>query len=123
MLAFDYLKPFLLFSKKKRIPHDMIRYIYSFILEEIKSKLLTDYINNSISSHINYYKRHIYYYNKSNYTLHFDIIPYFKDNADNRIKLKKNVIEKINSITNDKYCFSHYCCNDKGVVFKNRSSS
>ena len=113
MLAYDYLKPFLLFSKQKRIPHDMIRYIYSFILEDIKWKILSQYINNSISKHQNYYKMHV-----NDYTLHFDRIPYFKKNDDNIIKIKKNVIEKINSLSNTKYGFSHYCCNGKGCVFR-----
>jgi hypothetical protein len=114
MKAWDYVKPFISHNFKKcgyRLPIEIIRYIYLFILHDIHNKLSIKFISNKIHGHVRC--------GSGCFTIHFNEIPYFKINSGNRIKCKNSIISSINAISQKQYDCSHYCCNGKGLVLKN----
>ena len=136
MRIWDYIKPFEIFNRSNNnyIPVDIISYIYSFIIDEIKEDITKYYINKSITHHLrqntNIYGRssdiNSYTVYFSSYTVHFDTIPYFKMNNNNRIKMKNYILNEFKRIFEfqDKYwrdcginhCRSDYICKGKGMV-------
>jgi|TARA_B110000093_G_C12745309_1_gene316132 hypothetical protein len=118
MKAWDYVKPFILYLKKcgYRLPMDLIRYIYSFLLHDIHKQLSINFITNRIRGHVR--DNGVRFWDDS-FTIHFNEIPYFTINSDNRIKCKNAIISSINAISRKQYDFGHYCCSGKGLVIKN----
>jgi hypothetical protein len=119
MKSWDYVKPFISHNFKKcgyRLPIEMIRYIYLFILNDIHNRLSNKYISNKIHKHMRCTT-------SGDFTIHFNEIPYFKINNENRIKCKNAIISSINAISNKEYDFSHYCCTGKGLVISINNQS
>ena len=120
MKAWHYVKPFISYNLKKcgyRLPNELIRYIYSFILQDIHKQISIKFISNKIHGHVGRDK--MMRLQDNSFIIHFNEIPYFKNNNANRIKCKNAIISSINAISEKQYDFGHYCCSGKGLVIKN----
>lgn len=137
MIVWHYIEPFEIFNRSNNIfiPVEIISYIYSFIIDEIKEDITKYYINKSITHHLrqntNIYGRssdiNSYTVYFDSYTVHFDTIPYFKMNNNNRIKMKNYILDEFKRLFDfhgSKYWSdtgitnSHYICKGKGMVLK-----
>jgi hypothetical protein len=125
MSLVEYILPFELLNKKiydNKIPNDIIKHIYSFILENLKETITNNYILKKINNHFDpKLKRN--YYNEM-FVFHYNEIPYFKNDIFNpiinnkKVCIKNNIKKYINKISKVFYNFSHSCCDGKGLVFK-----
>ena len=117
MEVFQYYKPLILLSKQYNIPHEIIRIIFDNYL---KKNIILNIQINSISEKINNQYNFIIYDKINNkrchdgINIHLHDIPYASDN----IEKYRNIIDK--TINNNKHIlyFSHYCCNNKGIMYK-----
>lgn len=120
MEVFDYIKPLLIMIKysdnDNKINMDIIRYISSYIIDDIKDKINKDFLHERISSFLSNHNNECdIYCNINNMTptfcIHSKSFPYSKN--INKEKLKAYILKKYN-----KLYFSHYCCSiDIGMNF------
>ncbi len=113
MEVFDYIKPLLIMIKysdnDNKINMDIIRYISSYIIDDIKDKINKDFLDKRISSFLlNHNNNECELYCNINnmiptFCIHGKLFPYSKN--INREKLKDYILKKYN-----KLYFSHYCC-------------
>lgn len=116
MKVFDYIKPMFIMIKYSDLNIDIIKYIISYIIDDIKDKINKDFLDERISLFL--LNRNIesdIYCNINNMTptfcIHGKLFPYSKD--INKEKLKEYILKKYN-----KLYFSHYCCSiDIGMNF------
>ena len=103
-----YYKEFLLIGNK--LPKDLKRYIFSFVIEDFKNIIIDKKIEKMISRYKNNHKLRI------QPTFHLGEIPY------NYLLSKEKFKEKIDYFLNKEkidVIFSHYCCSNKGICYCN----
>lgn len=105
----NYYLPLLKFCENNNVDNNVCRYIFSYLKKDIQEIINLNFINSIILKHITYLDNNKY---SSQFTLHLVDLPY-------KIKIEdlKTIVSTIfNNHNNIKY-FSHYCCNNKGVVY------
>lgn len=115
MILWNYVKPFAIYNIYKSeftLPQEITQYIYSFILEDIKEKIIKSFLETKINK---------FFLNKEDsfktFKIYFNQIPYLKLNNYKRIKTKNIILELLNKKSNVKYVFKYYCCNGNRIVF------
>ena len=113
----DYYKPLILLSKQKKIPIEIIRNIFdSYLKKDIILSIQIDAICNKLDRLYNNLL-----YNKINnkrgfgdsLSIHLCDIPY----SCHDITKYTNIVTNIININNYNLYFSHYCCNNNGIVY------
>lgn len=105
--SIDYYLPLLKYCNDNKLPKDISRYIFNFLKTDIHKDLNNEFINFKIKTNLCY---------DNEFIIHIHDLPY-KINIDT---LKNNVSFFLKQ-NNCKKKFSHYCCNLKGVTFKEKN--
>ena len=111
MNTFKYYKELLLLRNK--IPKELKRYIFSFVIDDFKNIIIDKKLETMISK---YKKTNKIMIQRVPPTFHFDEIPY------NYLLTKEKIKDKIEYFFNKEkidVIFSHYCCNNKGICYRN----
>ena len=116
----DYYLPLLKMCLDNNLNDDIGMYIFSFIKKDISYQINLDFIYNEVNSHIKYLKNIKYIKNRpccNYYTLHLRDIPYIIDIYD-----VEKIVSQIFKINRNESSFSHFCCNNTGVVYSSEKN-
>ena len=120
----EYYIPLIQLCKQKNMSIDIIRkifneYLKSSIIDNIQYKVINQLINtkynNILYNLINNKRIPNYEY----LSIHLCDIPYSCEN----IKKYRVIVDTIIKIKNYELYFSHYCCNNKGMMYKSNDLS
>ncbi len=116
MKLWDYVEPFAIYNYCKnefRVPNEITHYIYSFIIEDIKEKIIKSFLENKVNK---FFIDKELCYDKT-FRIHLNKVPYLKLNNHKRIKTKNVILDLLNKNSKKKYVFNYYCCNGNGIAF------
>ena len=116
MTLWDYIEPFVIYNYCKneyRVPNEITHYIYSFIIEDIKEKIIKSFLENEVNKF--FIDKKLWYDKK--FRINLNNVPYLKLNNHKRIKTKNVILDLLNKNSKKKYVFNYYCCNGNGIVF------
>jgi hypothetical protein len=108
----------LLLIKKNNFDIYLKREIFSYIKDDYKKIINNYYLGIKISKFIFSTSDNIFNFNKEKntlFTFHKSEIPYPDLITFNYLK---NYFNRKFHKNNMKYCFSHYCCSNKGICYK-----
>ena len=90
--------------------------IFLYLIDDYKEKINDYYLRKKISKlRINSYSyQSIFELKNKNFTIHISDLPYKVS-----IKLLKQKVDNLLNINNIDYIFSHFCCSDKGIFYRN----
>jgi hypothetical protein len=111
MNIYEYYKELLL--TRNKIPKEVKRYIFSFVIDDFKNIINDKKLETMISKYKNKNKIMI---QRCPPIFHLTEVPY------NYLLTNKNFKEKIEFLFDKEkidVIFSHYCCNNKGICFCN----
>lgn len=113
---YDYLKTvyLLCYNNNRKIPHELILHVFSYLKDDIIHTFQKTYITNEICYFLSTQNRVnnvvVRKFNDT-FNLHLYDIPYCSLNNIN-IHDVKNIILQLNNY----FYFSNYCCNETGIV-------
>ena len=94
---------------KNNLPNEIVRYLFSFIIFDIKKVIIYKYLDSIVDEHRIF----------NDLNIHFNTIPYLNStkflNNKNRIDVKNYLLSELNKKFYNLYVFSHYCCGGKGI--------
>lgn len=100
--------------QKSKLNGDVVFYIFSFILEDLKKEMNREYILRKLSNNL---KNEIELFGifSPTVSIHLHELPYpylFENDSIWNRYISKKIIPYVKNLQ-----FSHFCCNDKGVMF------
>tara|TARA_Y200000002_G_scaffold382911_1_gene402015 strand:- start:1913 stop:2269 length:357 start_codon:yes stop_codon:yes gene_type:complete len=90
--------------------------IFLYLIDDYKEKINDYYLRKKISKSVNnnYSYLPTFQFKNKIFTIHVNDLPYKVS-----IKLLKQKVDNLLNINNMDYIFSHFCCSDKGIFYRN----